>query len=222
MFSLEEGDFVRIERSPYVNGHFYLRFKSHTMVGEDMTLGFGYDEPFRENDPFLSNAIYAQLRMYATIIAPVENRWVVYHNDHPRNTKPLPNIYHTITNWFPVSESTSKMVNRIIINESVEDVFKLPFCPFPAHGATHSCRTIILDVLMDSFSHQGNLTIRKYLTGNPMENDMIHGCMIFEIKDGDVRKKDGHPCTWVPFVTCCKPVVKKTKVLRCPVDKNNT
>ena len=44
MFILKQDDWVRIERSPYINGHFYLKFKNAD--GRVMTLGFGYDEPF--------------------------------------------------------------------------------------------------------------------------------------------------------------------------------
>ena len=81
MFHLHKGDYVRIERSPYVNGHFYLRFKDNETTKE-MTLGFGYDEPYVVSDAILSHPVISQARMIATAFIPVSNKWMIYKNDN--------------------------------------------------------------------------------------------------------------------------------------------
>ena len=57
MFNLEENDLVRIERSPYLNGHYYLRFLKKGCpknIELSRTVGFGYD--FKVNDTVNINA----------------------------------------------------------------------------------------------------------------------------------------------------------------------
>ena len=216
MFILKQDDWVRIERSPYINGHFYLKFKNAD--GRIMTLGFGYDEPFLENDIVLSNPIVAQTRMFTTAIVPVSNKWVVYHNDHPRNGKMVPNMYHIVTNWFNVSLETSHIVNKIISgDEEVNGLFELPFCVFTVENSSNSCRTIVIDVIKDSLNIGGIKILKKYFHGNPTMNDIKEGCISFEVLNRNVKLKKKHPCMWVFNSECCQSVVMETRVLRCPV-----
>ena len=216
MFILKEDDLIRIERSPYINGHFYLKFKNNE--GGIMTLGFGYDEPFLEKDILLSNPIVAQTRMFSTAIIPVSNKWIVYHNDHPRNGKFVPNMYHIITNWFKVSKITASIVNDIICgSEKTSWLFRLPFCVFTVDGTSNSCRTIVIDVIKDSLNENGINTLKKYFHGNPTTNDIKDGCITFEIMNRNVRKRGSHPCMWLLSSECCNYVIMEKKVLRRPV-----
>ena len=40
MYEFNEGDYLRVERSPYINGHFYLRLKKKNVSIDTKTIGF--------------------------------------------------------------------------------------------------------------------------------------------------------------------------------------
>ena len=75
MFELKSDDLVRIERSPYINGHFYLKFKNREK--SVMTLGFGYDEPFFEKNPLWLKpltSIWSENNLgYTNFISSIDN-----------------------------------------------------------------------------------------------------------------------------------------------------
>uniref|UniRef100_A0A6C0KZX5 Uncharacterized protein n=1 Tax=viral metagenome TaxID=1070528 RepID=A0A6C0KZX5_9ZZZZ len=224
MFELKSDDLVRIERSSYINGHFYLKFKNRE--NSEMTLGFGYDEPFFEKNPLWLKPLIVHTRMFSTLIEPVKNKWVVYHNDHARNNKLVPNVYHIISNWFILSEKTIKIINQIIKEEDDDDswkkLFELPFCASTIEKSSNSCRTIIIDVIKDSLREEGINTLNKYFHGNPALNDIKYGCITLEIKNGKVSFIESHPCVLVNINKCCCLVSnlgleKKNKVVRKPV-----
>ena len=160
------GDFVRIERSPYTNGHFYLRLKKNIdNENNEFTIGFGYDEPYKDKNIFLSNDIVANIRIFATSIVPVYNKWIIYHNDYPRNPKYLPNTFHVLTNWIPLSEKTCVIINDLIANnlENIAFLFKLPFSSISKNNISNNCRTILLYVIQDSID---NIEFIKGYLGN--------------------------------------------------------
>lgn len=204
-FRVSKGDMVRIERSPYINGHFYMRLRNGS---QNFTLGFGYDEPYRETNDFLSHPFFVQARMASTIVNPVNDKWVVYMNDHPRNnaTKIFPDLFHILTNWFPIETGTADEINLILELNGIHEYFDVPFSPFAIEGKTNNCRTILLSFLQYSLSDKGLETLKKYFFGNTLFNDNEHGCMIFNIDNGDVFKSNGHPCCWILPMPCCNPV----------------
>tara|TARA_B100000902_G_scaffold32255_1_gene38626 strand:- start:19328 stop:20005 length:678 start_codon:yes stop_codon:yes gene_type:complete len=204
MFELKLDDLVRIERSPYINGHFYLKFKNKE--NSIMTLGFGYDDPFFEKNPLWLKPLIAHSRIFSTLIDPVKNKWVVYHNDHARNNKLVPNVYHKISNWFILTEKTIKIINKIIRGEEKENwkkLFELPFCASTKENVSNSCRTIIIDVIKDSLKEDGINILKKYFHGNPALNDIKYGCISLEIKNGKVSFIESHPCVFVNINKCC-------------------
>ena len=75
MFNIDSDTLVRIERSPYIGGHFYMRFKKNTQT---MTLGFGYDEHHQETNPILKSPLITSIQLLHTIIHPVSEKWVIY------------------------------------------------------------------------------------------------------------------------------------------------
>ena len=202
---MEMGDKIRIERSPYLNGHFYMRLRSKD---EEMTLGFGYDEPYHDVG-IMSNPILIQLRMASTILKPVKDMWVVYHHDHPRNniTHILPDLFHVMTNWFEISIHTANELNNLLNFENdYKKIFNKPFSAFAIEEQTHNCRTLILDVIQDSITKNSISMLGKYFYGNSLFNDHEHGCLIFDIDKGEVKKINHHPCCWLLPMPCCNCV----------------
>tara|TARA_B100000029_G_scaffold342492_1_gene334870 strand:+ start:3069 stop:3761 length:693 start_codon:yes stop_codon:yes gene_type:complete len=226
MYELSEGDYIRVERSPYVNGHFYLRLRpasgEHELaVLATKTIGFGYDEPYREDSFFLSNPLAVSLRMFNAIREPVANKWVIYHNDYPRNLKFLPNMYHNVTNWFKMSKTTANEINNIYQKRGSK-FFRKPFSPVSTNDA-NNCRSILMDFIRDSLSKTGYLALEDYLGGNPLVKDNIYGNIRFEIEEnGDVSIKSSHPCGLSFPSRCCSHVVKpKELAYREPFKMNN-
>ena len=80
-----------------------MKWAKDDNLEDSMTIGFGYDDPFREKSILLNNPLIISLRMINTILEPVDKKWVLYINDYARNNKLLPNIYHVITNWFKIN-----------------------------------------------------------------------------------------------------------------------
>ena len=86
----------------------------------------------------------------------------------------------------------------------------MPFSPVALEGVSHSCRTIILEFLKDSLHSNGMLELKKYLYGNSMLNDSVHGCICFDVKEnGDVVKVGSHSCYFLLPYSCCSSVIKK-------------
>ena len=182
MFNIDSDTLVRIERSPYIGGHFYMRFKKNTQT---MTLGFGYDEHHQETNPILKSPLITSIQLLHTIIHPVSEKWVIYKNDHPRNNKLLPNTYHVVVDWFCLLEETIQIINDIIngkLNEKLVDVFRLPFCAFPVNGESHNCRSLLVHIIKDSLSRDGYLKLNQYMIGNAHIHDIQNGCMTFRVK----------------------------------------
>lgn len=207
------GDFVRIERSPYTNGHFYLRLKKNIdNENNEFTIGFGYDEPYTDKNIFLSNDIVANIRIFATSIVPVYNKWIIYHNDYPRNPKYLPNTFHVLTNWIPLSEKTCVIINDLIANnlDNIAFLFKLPFSSISKDNISNNCRTILLYVIQDSIDNIEFM--HTYFQGNPLHNDLLHGCLIFDCIDRHITKTASHPCIYLESSYCCKPVIKQKDI----------
>jgi len=211
MFELEENDLVRIERSPYLNGHYYLRF---TKKGKPknleltQTVGFGYDDPYREESILLSNPLVVSLRMFNAIFEPISNKWVIYKNDHARNWKGLPNIYHTVTNWFKISKDTANDINNAINCKGGESHFKKSFSPV-ATDMSNNCRSILVSFLRSSLSSSGIKKLENYLDGNPLEKDHMYGCVILNVdNNGDIFLVGSHYCGLSYPNNCCYSVVK--------------
>lgn len=231
----EIGDFVRIERSPYINGHFYLRFRknsnqniddindTNTVAIDEVAIGFGYDEVFRDKNIFLSNDLVANIRIFATSIVPVADKWIIYHNDFPRNKKFLPNTFHILTNWIPLSIKTCNIINNLLHNnlDDISFLFKLPFSSITKENITNNCRTILLNVIEDSIDNIELLY--SYFHGNPLNNDLIHGCLIFNCENRHIKKIANHPCIYLQSSYCCKCVKKNPNSLvkRVPVINEN-
>lgn len=221
IFNVNVGDFVRIERSPYTNGHFYLRLKKNNNDDEnnEFTIGFGYDEPYKDKNIFLSNDFVANIRIFATSIVPVFNKWIIYHNDFPRNAKYLPNTFHILTNWISLSERTCFIINDLLQNnlENISFLFDLPFSSISKDNVSNNCRTILLNVIQDSIENIELL--HTYFQGNPLSNDLLHGCLLFECEDRHIKKIANHPCIYLESSYCCKHVTKKQDVFvkRIPV-----
>ena len=216
VIQLLPGSLVRIERSPYFAGHYYFRFKNADADDDGgkrtMTLGFGYDEPYRDKNVLMNNPLVIQARMFNTIVDPVGDKWIIYQNDHPRNESYLPNKYHVFLDWLPMHEDTIKNINNVVSHNGTNlSPFDLPFSGI-ASDTTHNCRSILLDFIKDSLTNQGYLVLRKYLGGNPWFNDTEFGCVTFHVVNGDVHKdQNWHPCGWLLPISCCHKVHKPDK-----------
>ena len=207
MYEFKEGDYLRVERSPYINGHFYLRLKKKNVSIDTKTIGFGYDEPYREESPFLSNPLTVSIRMFNAISEPISNKWVIYHNDYPRNLKFLPNIYHIVTNWFKMSDKTAQQLNNIFKKQEIS-IFKKPFSPISTKES-NNCRSILMEFLKHSLTHNGTNALNDYLSGNPLIKDNIYGNVVFEIKEnGEINITSSHPCGLSFPKICCNNVLK--------------
>lgn len=243
------GDYIRLERSPYLNGHFYMRLKKNAtdetidkIINESkknmehieniknsdnkeniknsddkenmeiITLGFGYDEPFHDKNVFLSNDIIANIRIMATSIVPVYDKWIVYHNDHPRNVKYLPNTFHILTNWIALSEKSCYIINNLINNDlqKVSFLFKLPFSSTSKENISNNCRSLILEIIKDSVTNSN--VLNNYFHGNPFNNDLVNGCLIFNSIDGNIQKTRSHPCLYLESSFCCQHVKKSENI----------
>ena len=213
-----KNDKIRIERSPYLNGHFYLRIlkNNETNLNLSTTIGFGYDEPYREESILLSNIFVVSLQMLNAIAEPVHNKWIIYKNDHPRNMKLFPNTYHIVTEWFNMTETTSSMI-RDLYNGVRLKIFEKPFSPI-SNETCNNCRSILLEILSSSLSIDGINEISKYLLGNPLLNDEKYGCVLFKILvNGDIKKEFSHPCMYNLCKSCCNSVNRLERTERIEV-----
>jgi hypothetical protein len=208
MFRLEKGDFVRIERSPLFNGHFYFRCKRQTDT-TTMTIGFGYDEPYRryKDNPWLSNSFVHMTEMLYCVIDPPINNWIVYHNDFPRNLKTpfvnLFNYYHIVTDWIPLSDVSVYDLNNVIMNNGHgEHHFVKGFSPISSNEV-NNCRSILLSFLKDSLTINGYNLLSLYLIGNPLSIDLESGCVYFSTDNGELSIMSSHHCLFVWNNSCC-------------------
>ena len=209
MFELQEGDKVRIERSICINGHFYLRIEKKDS-SDNFTLGFGYDEPFKENNGnfVLNNFLQSYSQMAMTFFNPVKGKWVKYLYDYPRNPPFVPNKYHIITNWILLNSLTIDLINSIIYDNSYTDIFETSFSSIAfSENKTDNCRTIILKILKESLSIENYKILMKQFEGNPLWNDIRNGCMEFDVKDKQIFLRNVHPCG-NSTQNCCKNVIK--------------
>ena len=223
MVKFDCGDLIRIERSPYLNGHFYFRLKKKCLPENDdltITLGFGYDEPYQVEN----NNIFATFRMINAIVAPVNGKWVIYQNDHARNIKfIIPDKYHIITDWIIMSDKTTNDINISLDGKGVTEYFKKPFSPVST-DITDNCRSILLYFIKDSINENSYKILKKYLVGNPLFNDQIYGCIYFNFKDKQLIESKKHSCFEIKE-ECCKdvkiPKHKKDLSYRVPINCEN-
>lgn len=216
IFNIEEGNTVRIERSVALNGHFYMRLRNNQE--KEFTLGFGYDEPYHNPNPLLSNPISTFVQMAYTILEPIENKWVKYLNDYPRNPTYIPNKYHICTNWINISKDTSIILNNIISGELYYDYFKSSFSPVVFENSKNNCRTILFLLLKESLSREQLHYINTFTVGNPLWNDVRYGCLQFNIIDTKANISISHPCG-NSTQSCCKSVIKDKHCTRIPMYK---
>lgn len=217
-FVIEENDQVRVERSIALNGHFYMRLKNKD--GDELTLGFGYDEPYQNPNPLLSNPISTFIQMAYTVIEPVNNKWVKYINDYPRNPSYIPNKYHICTNWINISSETSVILNNIISGDFYYDYFKTSFSPVVLEENEKSkdnCRTILFSILKESINNTVYRYITGYIVGNPLWNDVRYGCIQFLINDTRAFIDISHPCG-NSTLNCCKGVIKEKHCKRVSIN----